>query len=476
MENKYKEKISLDASSAEPLYKQLAGAVYEMMLDGTTAKDEKMPSVRELAAMLGINNGTAAAAYRLLEERRAVYKVKGSGTYCAGTDTAEKSVKSIVKQKCPGYADAAIKADFTKTSVSDKLFPVAKFGDIFNSVLERDKGEAFSYQPSAGYEPLRKSIAALLEEKSIKTTADRVQIISGSQQGIDLVARAILSEGDVVICEKFTYLGAVNAMLAQGAEVVYVQTDSAGIVIDEDLIKSRRPRLVYLMSCFQTPTGASMSTERKRRILELAYKYGFYIIEEDNVGDFNYSSAKAVPLKALDYKNRVIYIKSFSKILMPGLRLGYMVLPRAISEIIAGLKHSTDISTSGFIQRAFDLFMQGKGWQHHKAEMAGVFAQKYRLALALAKKHLERYFEISEPEGGLILWLRLKDGNTDAKKLCREFLDNGAAVISGGFYTADEADVPYIALSFADITDDDMKKGFMIMEKVCGDCLFIQKI
>ena len=462
-------KIKLEKNNETPLYRQLADGIFSLMENRLVKMDERLPSVRELAAALGINNGTAAAAYRVLEEKNVLRTVHGRGSFCAFTGR-EDGFAPIVKRKCPYLApNTVIKADFTKTSVSDTLFPVEKFRDIFNMVLERDKGQAFSYQPSVGYEPLRRSLARLLAEKGIKTSADRIQIISGSQQGIDLVARAFVRSGNAVYCEQFTYLGAANSMLAQNAEIFSVPLSGDGIDISalEKMIKERTPRLVYVMPRFQTPTGISYSLECKRALLNLAYKHDFYIIEEDNLSDFDYSGEAAAPLKALDYKNKVIYIKSFSKILMPGLRLGYMVLPKAVSEKIADLKASTDISTSGFTQRAFDMFLQTKGWERHKSDIAALFKNKCSLAYSLAKKHLSEFFEISEPKGGLTLWLKVKQPY-DTESLCRAFAEEGIAVISGGFYTLAPENVPYIALSFADIDDESMKTGFECMEKVCG--------
>ena len=470
--NKHIEKIQLEKHNDIPLYKQLADTLYRLMENGLIETDERLPSVRQLAAALGINNGTAAAAYRVLEDKSALRTVHGRGSFCAFTG-GDNGYAPIIKRKCPYLTpNSAIQADFTKTSVSDTLFPVDKFRDIFNMVLERDKGKAFSYQPSVGYEPLRQSLARLLAKKGIKTTADRIQIISGSQQGIDLVARAFVRPGNAVYCEEFTYLGAANSMLAQNAEIFTVPFCAEGMDISalEKMLKSRTPRLVYIMPRFQNPTGISYSLECKRALLNLAYKHDFYIIEEDNLSDFDYSGEAAAPLKALDYKNKVIYIKSFSKILMPGLRLGYMVLPKAVSEKIADLKASTDISTSGFTQRAFDMFLQTKGWERHKSDTAALFRTKYGMAHTLAQKHLGRYFEIPEPKGGLILWLKLKEKH-DTDSLAKAFAKAGAAVISGSFYSPAPEDVPYIALSFADIDENAMKTGFEIMERVCAELL-----
>ena len=373
---------------------------------------------------------------------------------------------AIVRRK-RFYADTPQKADFTRTSVSDSLFPVKRFKDIFEQVLERDKGEAFSYQPSEGYMPLRSSIAALLTEKAIKTGADRVQIISGSQQGIDLVSRVLINAGDTVFFDKYTYMGAVNAVLARGANFVCVDFNDKTAL--EDAVRRLHPKLFYVMPTFRTPTGECMPPETKRNLLNIAYSRGIYIIEEDNSGDFNYSEKRLAPLKALDYKNRVIYIKGFSKILMPGLRLGYMVLPKTVSESVARLKDSVDISTSGFIQRAFDLFLQGSGRRRHIEEIRTFFGKRYDFIHNAAKTKLGTHFDIPDPRGGLILWLKIKKTGTTDEEICRRLSEKGVFVIPGSFYCPDDETTPYIALSFADISEKEIEDGVDIIAETLNN-------
>ena len=152
---------------------------------------------------------------------------------------------------------------------------------------------------------------------------------------------------------------------------------------------------------------------------------------------------------------------------MPGLRLGYMVLPKAIGERVAALKYGTDISTSGFIQRAFALFLQGKGWESHKNEISAFFGERYSWFYAYAKNALNEYFDISDPCGGLILWLRIRKTNVDTKALCMALAKAGAAVIPGSFYSPESENIPYIALSFADITQEQAGSGIDIIKDVC---------
>ena len=179
-------------------------------------------------------------------------------------------------------------------------------------MLDREKGGAFRYMDSMGYAPLREQLCRYLMNYGIKTSPENVQIISGAQQGIDIISKAMLRYGDVVFVEKPTFYGAAGAFLSRGGKLIEIplEEDGMDMVILENFLKLYHPRFIYMMAYYQTPTGISYSMEKKRRLLELAEKYDTYIIEEDDFYDFHYDKEPIVPLKALDYKNRVIYIQN----------------------------------------------------------------------------------------------------------------------------------------------------------------------
>ena len=295
-----------------------------MIEQGILPANSKLPPIRRMASKLHVNAVTVVAAYKYLEQKRVVYSLVGSGTYVAPLliEQIEKPIvlnqaKTLVKQICTEGA-----VNFVDTSMPQHLFPVDEFKDAFYTVLEREKGNAFGYLDSMGYLPLRQIICQYLQEYSIHASADNIQIISGAQQGIDIISKALVNYGDVIFTEKPTFYGACGAFLSRGGNVITVSMEYDGInMIElENLLKVYHPRFLYIMAYFQTPTGISYSMEKKRKLLELAEKYHFYIIEDDNLYDFYYGGEKIVPLKALDYKNKVIYIKSFSKILMPAVK------------------------------------------------------------------------------------------------------------------------------------------------------------
>ena len=312
--------LQLHKSSAVPLYQQLAEGIEGMITDGVLLANSKLPPIRKTAEHFGVNSVTIVNAYKLLEKKQLVYSRVGSGTFVSPlpVEHIPEPVASRNLRSFESGLSMENAINFTSTSLPNEMFPVDAFKEAFNAVLDREKGGAFRYMDSMGYVPLREQLCRYLMNYGIKTSPENVQIISGAQQGIDIISKAMLRYGDVVFVEKPTFYGAAGAFLSRGGKLMEIplEEDGMDMVILENFLKLYHPRFIYMMAYYQTPTGISYSMEKKRRLLELAEKYDTYIIEEDDFYDFHYDKEPIVPLKALDYKNRVIYIKSFSKILM----------------------------------------------------------------------------------------------------------------------------------------------------------------
>ena len=352
-------RMELDKSeTAAPLYQQLADGIARLIADGHLPANSKLPPIRKLAGQAGVNPATVVTAYKHLESKQMAYSRIGSGTFVSPlpVEQAPEPVANLNIRPYHSGINLENAINFANTSLPHEMFPVAAFKRAFDEVLEREKGGAFSYMDIMGHEPLRALLCGYLESCGIKTSVENVQIISGAQQGVDLISKAILRFGDVVFVEKPTFYGAAGAFLSRGGKLVEIPLleDGMDIAALENYLKLYQPKLIYMTAYFQTPTGVSYSLEKKRRLLELAEQYGAYIIEEDDYYDFHYGAEPLVSLKALDYKNRVIYIKSFSKILMPGLRMGLIVLPKKIRQAVMEAKYTTDHSSSGFMQRAME--------------------------------------------------------------------------------------------------------------------------
>lgn len=465
-------RLELKKTNAAPLYQQLSEGVAELIINGSLPANSKLPPIRRLAEHFGINPVTVVHAYQFLENKRLVYSRVGSGTFVSPLPVehipepvASRNLRSFDEDS---FVENAI--NFTSTSLPHEMFPVDAFKKAFNEVLDREKGGAFRYMDSMGYAPLREQLCRYLANYGIQTSAENVQIISGAQQGIDIIAKAMLRYGDVVFVEKPTFYGAAGAFLSRGGKLVEIplEEDGMDMVLLENFLKLYHPRFIYMMAYYQTPTGVSYSMQKKRRLLELAEKYDTYIIEEDDFYDFNYDKEPIVPLKALDYKNRVIYIKSFSKILMPGLRMGLLVLPKRIRRAVLEAKYTTDISASGFIQRALEYYLREFGWEKHAREARRYGREKYRKMLSAAKKYLPHTVKYGYPNGGVSLWVELPEG-VDAEALCSRMLEKNVILTPGSQYAMGAEDNRHIRLCFIHLSDDRIAVGMKrIGETICA--------
>lgn len=413
--------IQLDKDGKTPLYLQLSGRIKDMVANGTLPTDLKLPSVRKLSELLAVNQVTVVSAYKQLEREGYAYSRQGSGTYVSNVlHTVSTDSENPILDELYQSDDLSVicndrikisenTIDFASATPTSDLFPVEDFKLVLNEVLDRDKGSAFGYQESQGFHPLRESIAGILSRHGIDCNAENLQIISGAQQGIDILSKALLNPGDYVITESPTYTGAIAVFKSRGAEIadVILEQDGPNLKALEYALQKYKPKLIYTIPSFQNPTGYSYSNYKRAEVIRLAEKYNVYIIEDDYVSDLDFEDHGFSPLKALDSKNRVIYIKSFSKIFMPGLRLGYMIAPQNMKQQTLEAKHTTDISTSGLIQRAFDLYIRKGYWNKHFNFMYCIYKERYMETIRALDAYLPDGVTCTKPGGGLNIWLNL---------------------------------------------------------------------
>lgn len=447
--------IRLDRGKKTPIYKQLYYEIKQLITFNKLEYDYKLPSIRELSDLLKVNNSTIVSAYKLLEKEGYVYKRAGSGTFVKKIDNDIVDIEFI---------NSDILYDFTNATTDSSLFPIDEFKELMNRVIDRDKGTTFDYQQSIGYLPLRKAIKKQLEEKNIFTSLDSIQIISGTQQGIDILTKTILDYGDIVITESPTYSGALYSFKSRSSRIIEIPVDRDGIdtTILEQKIKNLKPKVIYTMPNYQNPTGFSYSIETMKKVLELAEKYNTYIIEDDYISDIEFNNKKVNVLKSLDTNNRVIYLKSFSKTFMPGIRLGFAILPIKIQRKFLLGKQFSDISTSGFIQRIFELYLKEKMWDNHINKITNIYNKKYNLTKEYIKKYKPLRLRYYRPEGGLNFWFSLPDGYS-SKKLEKYLRKRKMLIYSGSIFYANNNDTEYFRINISSIELENIGKSILIL-------------
>ncbi|HEY5588340.1 MAG TPA: PLP-dependent aminotransferase family protein [Candidatus Paceibacterota bacterium] len=462
---KYEIEFNLDITK----YIEISKHIKKMIDENNIDDGEKLPSIRKLAKKLNVNEVTIVSAYKKLEAEGYAYQKMGSGTYAKRRDTNIKFKKeySNTLKKISGQ-DFKIYVDFTGEITSSEFFPVTVFKDVLNEVLDRDGAEAFAYKESLGYEGLRNSISSFFWDKKVST--EDILILSGAQQGIDIVSKSIINVHDNVVVEKPTYGGALTVFKWRRANIFEVDILEDGIDLKqfEEILKKNRIKCFYAMSYFQNPTGATYSLEKKLKILELAELYDFYIVEDDYLSELIYDQKQYKSFKSLDINDRVIYIKSFSKIFLPGIRLGYMISPEKYKEYIQNSKINSDISTSSLMQRALDLYINKDLWKQHINYLNMAYKDKYDFMISCIKKYLGTKVSYNTPGGGINFYFKIADdlkiNSMDLFYLCK---DRKVLITPGVlFYKNAEQGNNYFRLSFSEIKKTEIEEGIKIISEI----------
>lgn len=451
-----------------PKYIQIADKFKELIESGSITDGEKLPTIRELSEKLDVNKITVINCYKKLKNEGFAYQKVGSGTFAKKKETISPFRKEYSKTfKLLKNDNTFEYVDFTGEITKEVFFPIKDFKEIINTVLERDGEEILLSQNTLGYENLRQTINDVFWDGNINT--EDIIIVSGAQQGIDIASKALININDNVVVEKPTYGGALSVFKWRKANIFEIPIENDGINIEkfEEILKKNKITLFYAMSYFQNPTGISYSLEKKKRILELAKEYDFYIIEDDYLSELIYEeSFNYIPFKHLDKENRVIYIKSFSKIFIPGIRLGYMIVPEKFRENFLRAKFNTDITTSTLMQRALEYYIANKDWKKNIHNLSIEYKKRYDLMGKIIKEELSDYVGYTEANGGLNYYLEIKDSNISSRELFYRLRKKHVYITPGAlfFRTNEEGDRSF-RIGFSQTNCDSIIKGLRIIKE-----------
>jgi len=438
---------------AKPLYQSLAEHLKRQT--GECPAHTKLPSVRTLAREHALNPSTVVAALRLLEQEGLLYCREGSGTYLAP--------RAVLPLLPPETTQAGI--DFTSGTPSPEYFPVDEFKAAFNTVLDRDRGHAFAYPEPQGYYPLRQSIATYLAGQGLTVNPEHVHITSGAQQAIFLLAQLLLAPGDVALVESPCYPGAMQAFQAVGARVVGVPLGYQGLrlrPLEQALRHS--PRLIYIIPNYQNPTGAVYAAENRKSLIQLARDRDFYIIEDDHVSELYYTPTKP-PLLWQEAPDRVLFIKSFSKLFMPGLRLGFVVVPPQLIPQVNNTKQAVDIGSSGLTQRALDLYLRSGQWDEHQVLLRRVYRERATALYTALKRHWQGEAVFGPLRGGMNCWIGLPTGSR-ASALLTLTTPQGVLFSPGDdFSLARQEYRNFLRISIAGTSSEQIETGIALMAR-----------
>ena len=350
---------------------------------------------------------------------------------------------------------------------SPKTFPVEAFAAACETVLRTDGRAALQYAASEGYRPLCEWVAASMPWD---VSADQVLITTGSQQGLDLVAKVLIDEGSTVLVETPTYLGALQAFTPMEPNIVSVDSDAEGVDIEDLAAKAKGARFLYVLPNFQNPTGRSMTEARRQALVERAAAIGLPLVEDNPYGDLWFDQPPPKPLTARNPEG-CIYLGSFSKVLAPGLRLGYVIAPQAIMPKLLQAKQAADLHSPSFNQRMVSEVLKDGFIDHHVPTIRALYkAQCHAMLDALQKDMAGLDVVWNTPNGGMFLWVRLPEG-MNAVELLPKAVDKGVAFVPGAAFYADHADPRTLRLSFVTASEEEIHIGIAALAQAIREAL-----
>ncbi len=476
--------IPLDRGGQTPLARQIQRHLERLIGEGLLTPGVKLPATRELAAQLRVNRATVALAYDELVTAGLAYAHVGQGTFVAGTPGARRvpvapaapapidwtallsrsaRIAAADEERLRGFGapnGGGGTISFAGGMPDSALFPTDAFRRVLNQVV-RDEGEALlQYAPAGGYAPLRRYLAGYLLRFGVEARAEEILIVNGAQQGFNLIARTLVDPGDVVAIEQPTYTGALQGFRAAGARLLPVDWDAAGPRPEmfERLCERQGPKLLYCQSSAHNPTGLSIEPETGRRLLAAAARYQVPIVEDGFDGSLHYGGRPATPLKAVDRAGIVIHIGTFSKILFPGLRVGWLVAPRPLVERLQAAKQLADLHTSALVQAALHRFCERKLLERHVARVTTEYARRRALLLAALRRRMPPDVTWTEPHGGFSLMLTLPPGLA-ATALLPAALERGVAFTPGPAFFLDGGGEGMLRLAFSSVAAGRIDEG-----------------
>ena len=356
--------------------------------------------------------------------------------------------------------------NFSSGFPAEELFPLRELEEVNRAILLKEGKQAVQYGSSAGYLPLREQIAARMKKVfDADCTAEQIFITSGSQQGLSLLAQLFLNRDDVVLVESPTYLGAINAFQLCGPKFVEVPTDAQGIIpeaLEEILRTTERVRMMYVIPEFQNPTGVTWTMERRRAVMEIVNRYDFPVLEDNPYGELRYDGETMPALKSMDTKGNVIFLGSFSKILMPGLRVGWIVAEPEILEKLNLLKQNVDLQCSSFAQRQVSYFMDLFDLDAHISRLKDLYRKRRTLLYDAIQKDFPAGVTATYPEGGLFLWVTLPEG-VDAKALAPKAAARKVAYVPGAPFYPNGGHGNHLRLNFSTMQEDRIVEGVKLL-------------
>lgn len=346
-------------------------------------------------------------------------------------------------------------------------FPAKEIAEISADLLSRHPVDALQYGLTEGYAPLRDYLKKYMKDKyGIGSENDRLIITSGAQQVMDLAAKSLCNEGDVVICEAPSFIGSLNSFRSYNARLVGVPVESDGInteILEEKLKTEKNVRFIYVIPNFQNPSGVTMSLEKRKKVYSLAKKYGVMILEDNPYGELRYFGENVPAIKSLDTDGIVMYAGSFSKVISPGMRVGWCVAPNPVIQKMVVCKQGQDVHTNMWSQIVIHEYVTKYDFEEHLNYLRELYRKKALFMMDLLDEHLAPYITYDKIDGGLFIMCKLPD-NINMLDFCKEAVKRKVCVVPGNAFLTDETEECHtFRVNFSTPTDQQLEKGVKIL-------------
>jgi 2-aminoadipate transaminase len=352
---------------------------------------------------------------------------------------------------------------------SAEFFPMDKVREVLHDLIAQEGRYALQYGPTEGNQELRTYLAAKMAREGVPVTVENILITNGSQQGMDLLSKVFVNPGDVVIVEEPGYVGGLGAVHNYQAERLPVPLDEEGMQVELLAVKLRKlkmegrsPKFAYIVPNFQNPTGICMSLRRRQRLLELAREYDFLIIEDNPYGEIRFEGEPVQSIKSMDTEGRVIYLGSFSKTFIPGIRVGWLVADECLIQKLATAKQATDLCSNSLGQRMACRFAESGYIDHHVSTLSERYKAKRDLMLSCMEKHFPQNVTWTVPEGGFFIWVTLPEG-MNARDLLYKSIDRKVAYVDGAGFFVNGNGKNTARFAFSEACPDKIKRGIAIL-------------
>jgi len=464
--------------SAVPLYRQLFEHYSGLIQSGLLSSGERLPATRELAGSLGLNRTTVAAAYELLETEGLITGQVGRGSFVSVRHTSTPNhpldwptllERTLASPQPPAPVTLSRTGiSFATSRPSEQLFPLHALRASCEEVMAgADFAHILQLGSPSGYEPLRRYLLESARRDHLAAADDDLIITNGCQQSLDLLVRVLLRPGDKVLVEDPVYPGLKSLFLEAGAQLMGVPVGGDGIEIEsfEAALEREHPKLIVVTSNFQNPTGATLPAAARAALLRAAQSAGVPLIENDSYGDLRYSGEDLPPIKQAGDGGHVVLLRSFSKITFPGLRVGWVLGPRALIARLAQAKQLADLHTDQLSQAVLLRFAESGRMAGHLARMLETGAERLAAVLAGCERFLPTGTRFTRPRGGMNLWVRLPEPLDAGELLARAQREN-VSYLPGKYFAVSRFEPGSLRLSFAGLTPEEIRQGLQVLGSV----------